>query len=192
MIRARVPGIFITFLCLLLMLCVLLMVLKCSWCSYTAEKRPFPEFEESKSVVFRYNDEGPGSDVEQRKWKRTHFQESWEITEKAWNKTRTVSDVSQSQMWTMLNTMIEEKLFRLHEEEKELCDYKPHQYDNEGEPEDLAQLDSISMADSYFSLGDLQNLVSKFQGLAAKCRPDHIQESYMSQASLSSHDHHLL
>ncbi|XP_034167993.2 cadherin-13 isoform X1 [Pangasianodon hypophthalmus] len=205
-IRTRVPGIFITFICLLLMLCVLLMVLKCSWCSYTAEKKPFPEFEESKSVVFRYNDEGPGSDVEmelqkkftlppynkldiiaKKKKMKEHNRHDWKILQKQdWNKTCTVSDVSQFQMWKMLNTVIEEKLLRLHEEEKELCDYKPHQYDNEGEPEDLAQLDSISMADSYFSLGDLQNLVSKFQRLAAKCRPDYIQESTMSQASLSS------
>lgn len=85
-----------------------------------------------------------------------------------------------------------QKLSSLHDQGMELCDYKPHPYNNEGEPGDPAELDSISLADSQFSLGELENLDSKFHQLAELCRPDLIQQSYMSQASFSSHhyQHH--
>lgn len=40
------------------------MAFKCSWCSYQAEKIPFPEIADSKTLVRCYNEEGPGNDVQ--------------------------------------------------------------------------------------------------------------------------------
>ncbi|XP_046724879.1 cadherin-13-like isoform X1 [Silurus meridionalis] len=226
--RAGATGTAIIFLGLLLMLCVLLLVFKCSRGSKDAEKRQVPDLEDSKAFVRSYNDEGPGCDIEEKLQKelrrppnnhlgtngqvivtendwnshqrhqetthmtfshqtRTRYKESWETAEKqAFYKKSTSSADSLSQTWIILNSMIEKKLLSLQDQGKELCHYKPHPYNNEGESGDPAQLEALTLADSNFSLDDLQNAqISKFQHLAAQCRRDHVQQSFTSQSSSS-------
>ncbi|KAF4077892.1 hypothetical protein AMELA_G00193230 [Ameiurus melas] len=209
LIRTGATILFIIFICLLLMLCVLLMVFKCSWCSYEAEKITFTEIGDSKAIMTRQKKfaRPPHNDLDatakqkqliiiqnrkiyekQQQMKLIRFQNSWEITEKqALNNKYALSDEWLVEIWTTLNIMIEKKLSSLHDQGKELCDYKPHPYNNEGEPGGPAELDSISLADSQFNLGELENLDFKFHKLATLCRPDLIQQSYTSQASFSSH-----
>lgn len=43
---------------------MLLIMFKCSWGFYKAEKIPFPDFDVSKAVMRCHNEEGPGRDVE--------------------------------------------------------------------------------------------------------------------------------
>ncbi|XP_060793173.1 cadherin-13-like isoform X4 [Neoarius graeffei] len=245
-------SILMILICLLLALCVLLMVFKCSCSSNTAEKIQFPEYDSSKYFVHCYNEEGPGNDVEmavQKEWRHhqcklkghkkikkewSHHQHTLNHNaqiQKEWSHQHTLNHNAQIQKeWSHQHTLNHnaqikkewshhqhtlnhnaqiqkewshhqhtlnhnaQRLSRFHDQE-ELCDYQPHPYNNEGEPGKRAQLDRISIADSHFSVGDLQNLDSKFQRLAEMCRPDLIQQSYVSQASLSSqryhHHHHL-
>lgn len=70
-----------------------------------------------------------------------------------------------------------QKLCMLRELGYELGDYKPHAYDEEGEPGELAELDSICLSESHFSVDDLQNLDSRFYQLAVQCRPDLMLDS---------------
>ncbi|XP_053338024.1 cadherin-like protein 26 isoform X1 [Clarias gariepinus] len=133
--------------------------------------------------------------------------ENWELNDKYFwqqNVMKIISDESLNHMWTHVKTFIEKKLVSLHEQERELnpdlyesrtTNEKPHPYNDEGKPGELAQLDSITPADTHFSLDE--NLGPKFQRLAEKCRPDLMQESYEGQFSLSSyhyqhqsHHHH--
>ncbi|KAF5906425.1 cadherin-like protein 26, partial [Clarias magur] len=61
LIRAGAAGISVIFLCFLLMLCILLMMFICTWSSYKQ-----PDYEDTITSIHRYNDEGPGCDVEVR------------------------------------------------------------------------------------------------------------------------------
>ncbi|KAI5095504.1 cadherin-like protein 26 isoform X2 [Silurus meridionalis] len=187
--RAGATGTAIIFLGLLLMLCVLLLVFKCSRGSKDAEKRQVPDLEDSKAFVRSYNDEGPGCDIEeklQKELRRPPNNHLGTNGQQAFYKKSTSSADSLSQTWIILNSMIEKKLLSLQDQGKELCHYKPHPYNNEGESGDPAQLEALTLADSNFSLDDLQNAqISKFQHLAAQCRRDHVQQSFTSQSSSS-------